>query len=103
MFGLLTHDAYEARPVPLRHPLVFYHGHIEAFAWNKLFNGLESPDPELDTRFARGIDLKHAPATGPLPWPDPRRSRIPAGTARIGAAGRHRGLAGRFVGGGKVL
>ena len=34
LFRILSHDAYYKRPVPLRHPPVFYDGHIPAFAVN---------------------------------------------------------------------
>ena len=59
IFDLLTPDAYYARPIPLRHPVVFYDGHIPAFAVNALLKkGLGHPgiDGELETLFARGID-----------------------------------------------
>ncbi len=59
LFDLLTPDAYYAQPIPLRHPLVFYDGHIPAFAVNALLKrGLGHPgiDNDLETLFARGID-----------------------------------------------
>ncbi len=59
IFDLLTPDAYYARPIPLRHPVVFYDGHIPAFAVNALLKkGLGHPgiDRDLETLFARGID-----------------------------------------------
>ena len=59
LFDLLTPDAYYAHPIPLRHPVVFYDGHIPAFAVNALLKrGLGHPgiDSDLETLFARGID-----------------------------------------------
>ena len=59
LFDLLTPDAYYAHPIPLRHPVVFYDGHIPAFAVNALLKrGLGHPgiDNDLETLFARGID-----------------------------------------------
>ena len=59
LFELVTEDAYYDRPIPLRNPIVFYEGHIPAFAVNtlvKLTLGLNGVDEELETLFARGID-----------------------------------------------
>ena len=56
---MLTPDAYYERPIPLRHPVVFYDGHIPAFAVNAfLKRGLGHPglDGDLEVLFARGID-----------------------------------------------
>ena len=58
-FERLTPDAYYERPIPLRHPVVFYDGHIPAFAVNAfLKKGLGHPgvDGDLEVLFARGID-----------------------------------------------
>ncbi len=59
LFDLLDDDGYYERPIPLRHPVVFYEGHIPAFSVNCfLKKGLGHPgvDRELETLFARGID-----------------------------------------------
>ena len=59
LFDLLAADAYYERPIPLRHPVVFYEGHIPAFAVNCfLKKGLGHPgiDPAFEVLFARGID-----------------------------------------------
>ncbi len=59
LFDLLAPDAYYAQPIPFRHPVVFYDGHIPAFAVNALLKrGLGHPgiDSDLETLFARGID-----------------------------------------------
>lgn len=59
LFDLLTPDAYYEQPIPLRHPIVFYEGHIPAFSVNTLIKrGLGRPgiDAGLETLFARGID-----------------------------------------------
>ncbi len=65
--------ALQARPVPERHRLIFYLGHLEAFDWNLLAPVLELAPfrPEWDRLFAFGID----PVDGNLPdeppstWP----------------------------------
>ena len=59
LFEMLAPDAYYAHPIPLRHPVVFYDGHIPAFSVNALLKrGLGHPgiDPDLEVLFARGID-----------------------------------------------
>lgn len=59
LFDLLTEDAYYSQPIALRHPIVFYEGHLPAFSFNTLVKkGLGGPsiDPALERLFARGID-----------------------------------------------
>ena len=59
LFSLLHPDAYYAKPIPLRHPVVFYEGHIPAFAINSFLKkglGHSGLDAALEHLFARGID-----------------------------------------------
>ena len=59
IFDLLADDCYYSRPIDLRHPIVFYDGHLPAFSFNTLVKrglGRPSIDPALETLFARGID-----------------------------------------------
>jgi hypothetical protein len=59
IFDLVSPDAYYSRPIALRHPVVFYEGHLPAFSFNTLVKrGLGGPsiDARLETLFARGID-----------------------------------------------
>ena len=59
LFDLLTDEAYYSRPIALRHPIVFYEGHLPAFSFNTLVKrGLGRPgiDASLEGLFARGID-----------------------------------------------
>lgn len=59
MFDVLSDDAYYSRPIALRHPIVFYEGHLPAFTFNTLIKralGRPSIDLELERLFARGID-----------------------------------------------
>lgn len=75
LFALLDESAYYARPIALRNPIVFYEGHIPAFAVNTLIKrGLGRPgiDAELEAIFARGIDPDTeaaAVARGNPAWP----------------------------------
>lgn len=60
LFDLLAdEDARYSRSIPLRHPFIFYEGHIPGFSFNTLVKaalGGESIDPDLEMLFARGID-----------------------------------------------
>ncbi len=67
LFEMLAPDAYYDTPIPLRHPVVFYEGHIPAFAVNSfLKKGLGHPglDSDLERLFARGIDPADQTAAG---------------------------------------
>jgi iron(II)-dependent oxidoreductase len=85
LFDLLTDDAFYSQPIALRHPIVFYAGHLPAFSFNTLVKrGLGCPgiDERLETLFARGIDPSPdapalmAQATPPsLAQPEPREFR----------------------------
>jgi formylglycine-generating enzyme required for sulfatase activity len=111
LFALLGPDALLERPISLRHPFVFYVGHLPAFAWNQIGRGLLDEGHlrrELDLLFARGIDPAdddRARAVSIAAWPplhevlayrdEVRRAvlaRIPAVLARdgdvLGARGR---------------
>jgi gamma-glutamyl hercynylcysteine S-oxide synthase len=59
LFDLIAPDAYYSQPIALRHPIVFYEGHLPAFSFNTLMKralGRPSIDARLETLFARGID-----------------------------------------------
>ncbi|MEB2284418.1 MAG: hypothetical protein B6D46_02740 [Polyangiaceae bacterium UTPRO1] len=72
-FDLLSDDAYRARPISLRHPIVFYEGHLPAFNVNTLVKlGLGRPgvDAALEALFARGIDPDEDEAAAAVAeWP----------------------------------
>jgi ergothioneine biosynthesis protein EgtB len=59
IFGLLEPETLFEQPIALRHPLIFYLGHLPAFAWNQVCRGvLEMPSfrGEFDELFERGVD-----------------------------------------------
>lgn len=60
LFGLVRPEAFYERPVPERHRIIFYLGHLEAFDWNLLSQAVVVPSfsPEFDQLFAFGIDPK---------------------------------------------
>ena len=73
LFDLIDDAAYYSRPIDLRHPPVFYEGHLPAFSFNTLVKrGLGGPgiDARLETLFARGIDPHESQGGGPAAeWP----------------------------------
>jgi gamma-glutamyl hercynylcysteine S-oxide synthase len=74
LFGLVLPDAIYDRPIPERHRIIFYIGHLEAFDWNLLHEqvlGLKSFHPEFDRLFAFGIDPVGGglPSDQPSDWP----------------------------------
>jgi len=59
LFDMLPEDVYYSRPIDLRHPIVFYDGHLPGFSFNTLVKralGRPSIDATLEALFARGID-----------------------------------------------
>ena len=70
LFQIVREDALYERPIPERHRILFYLGHLEAFDWN-LFRdhllSLNSFSPGFDQLFAFGID----PVGGELPSDQP--------------------------------
>jgi iron(II)-dependent oxidoreductase len=74
LFELLQPQAVYSRPIPERHRLIFYLGHLEAFDWNQLArNTLSVPSfhPEFDKLFEFGIDppVGSVAEDQPSDWP----------------------------------
>jgi ergothioneine biosynthesis protein EgtB len=75
IFDLVSDEAYYSQPIALRHPIVFYEGHLPAFSFNTLAKralGGPSIDERLERLFARGIDPHDAGASSgraELQWP----------------------------------
>src|SRR6202451_953937 len=74
IFGLLSPEALYSRPIPERHRLIFYVGHLEAFDWNLIATqtlGVPASRATLDTLFAFGIDPVGGklPSDQPADWP----------------------------------
>ena len=70
LFGLVRSEAKYDRPIPERHRVAFYVGHLEAFDWNLLGRnifGLSAFHSSFDRLFAFGID----PVGGGLPDDQP--------------------------------
>ena len=79
LFKIVRPAALYDRPVPERHRIIFYLGHLEAFDWNLFLEplGLTSFDPDFDKLFAFGIDPVEGglPADQPKDWPSADRVR----------------------------
>ncbi|MGH7826528.1 MAG: SUMF1/EgtB/PvdO family nonheme iron enzyme [Candidatus Binatia bacterium] len=59
IFRIVRNDDFRKRPIAWRHPVIFYAGHLPAFAWNQVCGGIlrqKSCDPYFDNLFSRGID-----------------------------------------------
>jgi ergothioneine biosynthesis protein EgtB len=81
LFDVLDDSVYYERPIALRNPVVFYEGHVPAFAVNTFVKkalGWPGIDAHLETIFARGIDPETeatAVARGNPAWPTEREVR----------------------------
>jgi len=74
LFELVKPDSLYARPIPERHRIIFYIGHLEAFDWNLLRERVINAQifhPEFDRLFAFGIDPVDGglPSDQPADWP----------------------------------
>jgi gamma-glutamyl hercynylcysteine S-oxide synthase len=74
LFGIVRPDSLYDRPIPERHRIIFYIGHLEAFDWNLLGErvlGLKAFHPDFDRLFAFGIDPVNGalPSDQPIDWP----------------------------------
>jgi formylglycine-generating enzyme required for sulfatase activity len=74
LFALIRPDSFYERPIPERHRIVFYLGHLEAFDWNLIARqALDAPSfhEQFDKLFAFGIDpdASGLPQDQPFDWP----------------------------------
>jgi iron(II)-dependent oxidoreductase len=74
IFSIVKPDFLYQRPIPERHRIIFYVGHLEAFDWNLLRErilSLKAFHPEFDQLFAFGIDPLDGglPSDQPADWP----------------------------------
>jgi formylglycine-generating enzyme required for sulfatase activity len=73
LFDLVDPAALYERPIPERHRIVFYLGHLEAFDWNLLGRALDMPafHAGFDQLFSFGIDpgAGDLPTDRPADWP----------------------------------
>ena len=74
LFRAVRPDSFYERPIPERHRIVFYLGHVEAFDWNLIGRYALDRRPfhaEFDHLFAFGIDPPpgQLPSDQPSDWP----------------------------------
>jgi iron(II)-dependent oxidoreductase len=74
IFDIVRPDSLYERPIPERHRIIFYLGHLEAFDWNLLRErvlGLKTFHADFDRLFAVGIDPVNGalPSDQPIDWP----------------------------------
>jgi gamma-glutamyl hercynylcysteine S-oxide synthase len=74
LFRLVRPDSLYERPIPERHRIIFYIGHLEAFDWNLIGRyalDVRSFQPGFDRLFAFGIDPPpgRLPEDTPSDWP----------------------------------
>lgn len=86
LFSLLAPGALYERPIPERHRLIFYLGHLETFDWNHIgVWALGEPrfHPEFDCLFEAGIDPDSSdlPADKASDWP--RHDEVIAYNAKL--------------------
>jgi len=77
-FGFVREEAFFSRPLALRHPIVFYRGHLPAFAVNTLLKralGRRGIREDFERLFERGIDPADAVAA--------ERASIPSWPPRV--------------------
>jgi formylglycine-generating enzyme required for sulfatase activity len=78
IFDLVPENLWLERPIPERHRMLFYLGHLEAFDWNlgQRFAKQKSTEPRLDRLFAFGIDppMGEMPRDLPSDWPTYRQT-----------------------------
>src|SRR4051812_34624304 len=59
LFSVVREGFLYERPIPERHRLIFYLGHVDAFDWNQIGRfhlGADSFHPTFDRLFEAGID-----------------------------------------------
>ncbi len=81
LFRIVRDEAIYDRPIPERHRIIFYLGHVEAFDWNLLAQrafGLQSVQRTFDDLFAFGIDPVGGglPTDTPQDWPERREVQV---------------------------
>src|SRR5437879_5785815 len=74
LFRVVRPDSLYERPIPERHRILFYIGHLEAFDWNLMARyalAVPSFHPTFDRLFAFGIDPPpgELPSDQPSDWP----------------------------------
>jgi len=89
LFQLVSCETLYERPIPDRHRLIFYVGHLDAFDWNQLGRGVHrmpSFATEFDSLFEAGIDPPPGQAAQDTAADWPRLDAVTAYVARTRTA-----------------
>ncbi|HEV3220923.1 MAG TPA: SUMF1/EgtB/PvdO family nonheme iron enzyme [Candidatus Acidoferrales bacterium] len=81
LIAIVRPEALYDRPIPERHRIIFYLGHLEAFDWNLLgrqYFDLRTVDETFNQLFAFGIDPMGSGLPTDLPQDWPARSKVDA-------------------------
>ncbi|MBZ5639480.1 MAG: formylglycine-generating enzyme family protein [Acidobacteriia bacterium] len=92
LWTLLRPGGIKERPIPERHRLIFYLGHLEAFDWNLMCRralSVPSFHPSFDRLFEFGIDPEPGclPQDAPEDWPGEAEVRRYNARARVAIDG----------------
>ena len=86
LFRIVREEAIYDRPIPERHRIIFYLGHVEAFDWNLLALrafGLKSIQKSFDDLFAFGIDPVGGGLPSDVPNDWPKRGEVDSYNQRL--------------------
>lgn len=86
LFRIVRQEAIYDRPIPERHRIIFYLGHVEAFDWNLLAQrafGLKSVQKSFDDLFAFGIDPVGGGLPSDVPNDWPKRGEVDSYNQRL--------------------
>lgn len=86
LFSLIPPPAFYHRPIPERHRLIFYLGHLEAFDWNHIAvwgNNEPRFHPTFDRLFEAGIDPDSSSLPTDMPSDWPRENEVRDYNARL--------------------
>ena len=86
VFALISPEGMYARPIPERHRLIFYLGHLEAFDWNQLCRWTLDKSafhPSFDQIFEAGIDPAVGTVSTDMPSDWPTIEEVKAYNARV--------------------
>src|SRR5882672_9553140 len=86
VFRAVREEAIYDRPIPERHRIIVYVGHVEAFDWNLLAQrafGLQSSQRTFDQVFAFGIDPVDGGLQSAPPADSPAREAVDRYSRRL--------------------
>lgn len=86
LFRMVRPEALYNRPIPERHRIIFYLGHLEAFDWNQIRCGgmdIQVFNHDFDQLFSFGIDPKEGDLPDDIPSDWPRLEEVQNYNCRV--------------------